>query len=118
MLPADRRPIFSNGFPRTPALDALVEAFARGDYGRVRLEGRKLAGSAPDEDVRAAARSIVARTAPDPLALWLLALAAGLLVVLSAYWIIHGRPPAGAAPNAPRAGRGPIHHARSALGLV
>jgi len=105
VLPSDRLPRFANDFPRTPALDALVQAFARGDYGRVRVEGRKLAASASEEDVRAAARSIVARTTPDPLAVGLILLAAGLLVVLATYWIVHGKPPFGTgAPTAPRVG--------------
>jgi hypothetical protein len=80
----------------------LVEAFARGDYAFVRSEGRKLSGSAPEEDIRSAARTLVAHTTPDPLAIWLLLLAGGLLLTLSAYWIVHGKPPSGGAPNAPR----------------
>jgi hypothetical protein len=114
-----RPPPFANDFPRTPALDALVHAFACGDYRRVRAEGSTLAASAPEEDIRAAARSIVARTTPDPLAIGLLLLAAGLLVVLSTYWIVHGKAPSGTgAPTAPRVGCGSTHQARSAFGLV
>jgi hypothetical protein len=88
----DGRPRFASDFPRTPALDALVDAFARGDYARVRAEGQKLAESAQDENVRVAARTLVARTSPDPLAVWLIVLAGALLAVLSAYWIVHGKP--------------------------
>jgi hypothetical protein len=83
----DRRPSFARDFPRTPTLDALVQAFAKGDYARVRAEGRELAQSEGDEGVRRAARTLVARTNPDPLALWLLVLAGALLVLLSGYWI-------------------------------
>jgi hypothetical protein len=89
---ADRRPRFASDFPRAPELDALVDAFARGDYARVRTEGSKLAESAQNEDVRLAARTLVACTAPDPLAVWLLVLAGVLLAVLSAYWTVHGKP--------------------------
>ncbi len=99
---SESRKPFASGFPRTPAVDALLDAFARGDYAFVRSEGRKLSGSAPEEDVRGAARTLVERTTPDPLAIWLLLLAGGLLLTLSAYWIVHGKAPSGSAPNAPR----------------
>ncbi|MGA7123120.1 MAG: hypothetical protein WBY94_23675 [Polyangiaceae bacterium] len=93
MDPTDRRPLFASSFPRHPALDALVQAFARGDYALVRSEGSKLSGSAAEEDVRTAARTLVERTEPDPLAIWLLVLTGGLLITLSTYWITHGKPP-------------------------
>jgi hypothetical protein len=83
-------------------LDALVEAFARGDYGAVRTLGRKLSAAAPDEEVRAAAQTVVAHTEPDPLAVALLLLAGALLIALSAYWIIHGKPPSGGVPTSLR----------------
>ena len=99
-MPSDGRPRFASDFPRAPELDALVEAFARGDYARVRAAGRTLAasGGQPD-DVRRAARTLVSRTAPDPLSVWLLALTGALLIVLSAYWIAHGRAPARSDPS-------------------
>jgi hypothetical protein len=100
-VPLSPRPLFARDFPAVPELDALVEAFARGDYARVRSEGPKLAASAQGEEVRRAAQILVSRTAPDPLAVWLLVLAGGLLIVLSVYWIDHGKPP-GSAPSAPR----------------
>ena len=105
----DRRQTFARDFPRTPALDALVDAFERGDYAHVRDEGRKLAASADDEGVRRAARTLVARTSPDPLALWLLVLAGALLVVLSGYWIAQSH------VNAPHGMRlpAPMSQARS-----
>ena len=88
---SDRRPSFARDFPRTTALDELVEAFARGDYARVRAEGPKLAASALEESVRTAALRLVARTAPDPLAVWLLVLTGALLVALSAaLWLLSG----------------------------
>jgi hypothetical protein len=101
VTPSDRRPLFARAFPHTPALDSLVHAFGRGDYALVRAEGRKLAESASEEDVRCAARTLVDRTAPDPLAAWLLVLAGGLLVVVSAYWIVQGKPAPTAVPETP-----------------
>jgi hypothetical protein len=87
----ERRPAFARDFPRTPALDALVDAFARGDYARVRAEGPKLAESESDDAVRLAARALVAHTGADALAIWLLVIAGALLVVVSVYWIMQQR---------------------------
>jgi hypothetical protein len=96
---AASRPKFAEEFPRVPSVDGLVDAFARGDYARVRAEGGRLAGSGVEtEDVRRAARTIVARTEADPLAIWLLVIAGALLVALSGYWVAHGRAPPGRAP--------------------
>jgi hypothetical protein len=100
-MPSNGPPLFARDFPRTPALDAIVDAFARGDYASVRVEGARLAQTTDDENVRRAALELIARTNPDPLALWLLVLAGALLVVLSVYWIAHGKAPAGP-PNAPQ----------------
>ncbi len=99
-MPDERRPSFASDFPRVPELDALVGAFARGDYARVRAAGPRLAESAESEEVRRAARTLVERTKPDRLAVALVALTAVLLVVLSGYWIAHGKPPPGSAPPA------------------
>jgi hypothetical protein len=94
-----QRPSFAEGFPRVPELDALVEAFARGNYAQVRREGRKLTRLAADDGVRRAARTLVERTEADPLSLALLGLAGALLIVTAAWWIAHGRPPPVSAPR-------------------
>jgi hypothetical protein len=96
--PSPRRPSFARDFPPDEALDAIVEAFARGDYARVREEAPKIAASETSAEVRAAARMLVDRTKPDPLAVLLVALTGVLLFVLTAYWIVHGKPPPGAVP--------------------
>jgi hypothetical protein len=91
------RPAFARDFPPHPGLDSLVEAFARGDYARVRAEAPQLASSSSPADpaeVRNAARLLLDRTRPDPLAVWLLALTGALLVAMTAYWAAHGKPPA------------------------
>jgi hypothetical protein len=87
-----RRPSFAEEFPRTPDLDAVVEAFVRGDYASVRAQAMRLEQSTPDEAVRAATRTLVERTRPDPLAVALLVVTAILLATLASYWISHGRP--------------------------
>lgn len=93
------RPAFAKGFPTDARVDALVAAFARGDYAQVRLAGLKLAQEATDDAVRQAALTLVERTSPDRLTKVLLALAAALLVLLSTYWIVHGKPPAFPGPH-------------------
>jgi hypothetical protein len=97
-MPLDHRPSFASAFPVSPELDTLVEAFARGDYARVRAEAPKLEIASEEQAVRAAARTLVERTAPDPLAVKLLLLTGALLVLLTGWWIVHGKAPAGATP--------------------
>ena len=79
--------------PHVPELDALVDAFARGDYRTVRAEAPRLERSTDDAAVKRAARDLVERTAPDPLALGLLGLAALLLALVAGWWIAHGNAP-------------------------
>jgi hypothetical protein len=100
-MTADRRPSFASEFPRVPELDALVDAFARGDFAHVRAEGPRLAGSSADEAVRNAAALLVDRTRPDPLAVRLIVLTAVLLALMTGYWIVHGKAPPGSAPTRP-----------------
>jgi hypothetical protein len=87
------RPAFTEAFPSDPRLDALVEAFGRGDYARVRTEGARLALEAEDERVRAAARVLVERTRPDRMIIILLAVASFLVIALSVWWTVHGKAP-------------------------
>jgi hypothetical protein len=103
-----RRPSFAADFPREPALDGLVDAFARGDYACVRAGAPALASS-EDATVRDAAKTLVERTRPDPLATALLAITAALLVLVSVYWSVHGKAPAQQQlPSGP-----PVEHVRS-----
>jgi hypothetical protein len=81
-----RIPRFAREFPHAHELDALVDAFARGDYARVRADAPALA-SHDDPAVRDAARTLVDRTKPDPLVLILLGIAATLFVVIAAWSI-------------------------------
>lgn len=86
------RPAFARDFPEDEALDALVLAFARGDYARVRRDAPKLATETDDESVRRAARLLRERVEADPVAKILLGLTLLLLVVLSGWWMAHGDP--------------------------
>jgi len=98
-MSVERRPSFAAEFPASAELDALVAAFTRGDYAHVRAEGPKLEKTSADEAVRAAAKTLVERTQPDPLAVRLLLLTGLLLAVLAGWWIVHGKPPPGASPT-------------------
>ncbi len=89
-MTSDRRPSFAQDFPRTPELDAAVDAFARGDYAQVRAAADAIDRGDHGDAVKLAARRLVDRTRPDPLALALLALAAALLAVVGGWWIVHG----------------------------
>jgi hypothetical protein len=86
-LPPEDVPAFARGFPEEPRLGALVQAFACGDYARVRREGRVLAKSAETNEVKSAAQELVRRTEADPLMTLLLLLTFLLLGFLSLYWI-------------------------------
>lgn len=87
-------PAFALGFPSDPALDALVAAFDQGDYARVRREAPALVKATDSVAVRKAARELLKRLEPDPIAVYLLAGAALLLTFLAFwYWTHpHGAP--------------------------
>ena len=89
VAPPSRRPFP----PRDRFLDALVEAFARGDYASVRARAPEVERSSDDPAVKQAARTLADRTRPDPLAVGLLAIAAVLLTVLATRSIVHGHAP-------------------------
>lgn len=91
---ADPRPPFATNFPRNPELDALVDWFVHGNYARVRSDAARILASDADEGIKQAARQLVERTRPDPLALLLLGLTALLLAAIGGWWTVHGRPPA------------------------
>lgn len=97
---ADPRPPFAADFPRSPELDALVDAFVQGNYARVRSDATRLLASDADESIKRAARQLVDRTRPDPLALLLLGLTALLLAAIGGWWTVHGRAPAPPPPHA------------------
>ena len=79
------RPAFFAWFPADPELAQLVRAFEVGNYALVRERATKLAESAEDENVRSAARELLARIEPDPLMKYLLAVAVALLLFLAFY---------------------------------
>ncbi|MBX3219652.1 MAG: hypothetical protein KF795_03965 [Labilithrix sp.] len=91
-------PRFAKDFPHHAELDALVAAFARGDYARVREGAPRLVASTEDEDVKRAATMLRARIEPDPASRALFLFAAALLVFLSAWWVAHDGPEGHAPP--------------------
>ena len=82
------RPRFLLGFPQHPDLARLSAAFEAGNYALVRAEAEALAERAENRAVRDAALELRRRIDPDPLAKYLLALAAALLLFL-AYFAYH-----------------------------
>ena len=94
MHPVSRpRPSFARDFPRNETIDALVDAFVRGNYALVRSEARKVVDSSDAEEVRIAARVLLERTTADPVAVRLLWITAALLVGLTTYWAVNGKAP-------------------------
>lgn len=85
------RPAFAKDFPEDPRLDRLVVLFEQGNYAQVRKDARELIRAVKDAEIRAAAEQILKRLEPDPLALYLLGLAAALLVVLAGWYWSHPR---------------------------
>lgn len=77
-----------------PELRALMAAFDRGDYAHVRQEAPLLAARTKDPAVRRLAEDLGRRIEPDPISVYLVALAGVLLVFLAAwYWTHpHGQP--------------------------
>ena len=82
------RPRFLLGFPQHPDLARLTAAFEAGNYALVRAEAETLAERAESPAVRDAALELRRRIDPDPLAKYLLALTAALLLSL-AYFAYH-----------------------------
>ncbi|HEX2872973.1 MAG TPA: hypothetical protein VHP33_17045 [Polyangiaceae bacterium] len=82
------RPRFLLGFPEHPDLARLAAAFEAGNYALVRAEAERVAERAENPAVRDAALELRRRIDPDPLAKYLLALTAALLLSLS-YFAYH-----------------------------
>ncbi len=79
------RPAFAASYPKDAELDALVDAFAHGNFARVRREAPALAEKTGDPAVRHAAQDLRRRLDPSPVALYLVALG----FVLLAYLFVH-----------------------------
>jgi hypothetical protein len=82
------RPRFLLAFPEDPDLARLSAAFEAGNYALVRAEAEALAERTENPAVRDAALELRRRIDPDPLAKYLLALTAALLLSL-AYFAYH-----------------------------
>lgn len=80
------RPRFIATFPDDPALNALVQAFERGDFGYVRSNAGKVIESSTSSEVKAAAAELRRRIDPDPSVALLLGLAAAVFLFL-VFWV-------------------------------
>ena len=94
VAPPDERPAFARSFPRDPELDRLVEVFEAGNYAEVRVRASALVHATSSDKVRRAARELLRRLDPDPIATYMLLVAIALLGFLSFwYWTHpHGAP--------------------------
>ncbi|NUO51528.1 MAG: hypothetical protein HOV80_21950 [Polyangiaceae bacterium] len=81
----DEAPLFARTYPKTPEVEALLAAFERGNYARVREEAPALASRSSDPEVKRAAEDLLRRIQPDPVSKTLLAVAA-LLLLFFVYW--------------------------------
>ena len=112
-------PGFARSFPNHPAVEHLVLAFEQGNYASVREGAKKLLersseGASKDakkkgdelphplppspeerDAIRSAARELLRRTEPDPLAVYMILGAVALLAFLSIWYWSH---PHGAGP--------------------
>ncbi|MGA2447728.1 MAG: hypothetical protein ABTD50_03530 [Polyangiaceae bacterium] len=98
---------FAQKFPRDSRLDALVDAFASGNYAAVREQAPALV-SGPDPAIASAARTLLERTTSDRNAVALVGMTSVLLVVISWYWIVHGHPPDAVVTAPPHAPAGDV----------
>ena len=98
-----RRPKFTESYPEDPALDRLVDAFARGNHKLVRDEAEALAKKTDDPEVAKAARDLRRRLDPDPIAYVLLGTTAALLIVLTIWAIKQSKRYDSSRPAAPPA---------------
>lgn len=82
-------PAFAKDFPRDPELDRVLALFEQGNYAAVRTAAADLIARTKDDEIRAAAKQILDRLKPDPLALYLVGIAAALLVILAGWYWTH-----------------------------
>lgn len=83
-------PAFARDYPRQPELDALVDAFARGDYRTVRSQAPLLAARADvSPEVQTAALELRRRIEPERHAVLLFVFAGALMVFLFSWWLTH-----------------------------
>ncbi len=71
--------------PDDPRIQRLAEAFEAGNYARVRSDAPALLASDESEEVRQAARELLDRIQPDPLAKYLLAVSVLLFIAVVAF---------------------------------
>lgn len=93
--PREGVPPFAATFPRDAELDALVDAFVRGDYAFVREAAPRLAERTEDGAIREAALTLRQRIDPDPLGRTLIVVAAALLAFLAWWYLAHAHGQAG-----------------------
>lgn len=80
---------FARSFPPSAELDALLDAFDRGNYARVRELAPPLVARADAPEIARAARDVARRVEPDRTVLALLGISIALLAVLAIWFWTH-----------------------------
>lgn len=84
-----RRAEFLEDLPDAPELQPLIDAFAEGNYARLRSLERELRSTTSDPELLALARELVERTEPDPLAKKLLGLSILFFLLIVGWVYLH-----------------------------
>jgi hypothetical protein len=100
--PASPRPPFAAGYPDDARLDRALELLRVGNYRAMRALVEPLTLGDGEPAVAAAARDLVRRISPDPIAFVLLGVTALLLLTLT-LWSLHESKAERDGPRAPRA---------------
>jgi len=82
---ATQRPAFAKDYPTNATIDTLLEAFEKGNYAYVRSTSEKIIASSDDAEEKMAAKELLLRLRPDPLAVKLLLGAICLLFLLTVW---------------------------------
>jgi len=85
-----KRARFLDDFPEHEGLARAAAAFENGNYAEVRRLCQKLVEHEQDEDVRACARDLLRRIAPDRLVVGILWASFALLLLVSLWAYGHG----------------------------
>jgi hypothetical protein len=89
---ASGRPPFALGYPDTPQIRRLLEAFSAGNFDFVRRESARLAGHSSDSREARAAQDLRRRLSPDPSSMLLWALGIALALFLFGYYVAEAGP--------------------------
>jgi hypothetical protein len=82
-------PLVTSPSEERKQLADLEQAFDRGDYRAVREGTAAILRESRSRAVKKSASALRARTEADPAVKWLFAMAAAVIVLVTAYWLTH-----------------------------